>query len=235
MSGHSKWSQIKHKKAIADAKKGKAFSKLSRAITVAARGNPDPTTNIRLKSEIERARAVNMPLENIERAIRRTTDTSSTLDELTLEFIGPGNTGIVAQAITDSSNRTISELRQLAASHGGRMAGQGSVLWMFKKAGLIILKTAASPELQLAAIDAGADDVIEEDSSAVILTPPEKLDVVRRALGEDIIESAELTLLPTTSVPVTSEHDQRSLDTLIASLEEHDDVQTVYSNRDQES
>lgn len=234
MSGHSKWSQIRHKKAITDAKKGKAFSKLSRAITVAARGNPDPTTNIRLKSEVERARAVNMPLENIERAIRRTTDASSALDELTLEFIGPGNTGIVVQAITDSSNRTISELKQLAASLGGHMAGQGSALWMFKKAGFILLKGFASPELQLAAIDAGADDVVEEDNSCIILTPPEKLDTVRRALGE-AVESSELTLIPVTPGPAMNEDAQRALDALLSSLEDHDDVQAVYSTRNQES
>lgn len=132
MSGHSKWSQIKHKKGIADAKKGVAFGKIAHAISIAARDNPDPASNLRLKAEIERARAVNMPSENIERAIKRVVDKSaSALLEIQLELIGPGGAAIVVNAITDNSNRTINELKQIAAKLGGRMVGRGSVLWMF--------------------------------------------------------------------------------------------------------
>lgn len=134
MSGHSKWSQIKHKKGIADAKKGALFGKLARAISVAARGNPDPTTNVRLKSEIDRARAVNMPSDNIERAIRRVSDKdTASLIEVQLELIGPGGVGIIATGITDNSNRTINEVKQVASKLGAHMAGQGSVAWMFKR------------------------------------------------------------------------------------------------------
>ncbi|MCC6934510.1 MAG: YebC/PmpR family DNA-binding transcriptional regulator [Candidatus Yanofskybacteria bacterium] len=228
MAGHSKWSQIKHKKAIADAKKGALFGKLSRAITIAARGNTDPATNSRLKAEIERARAVNMPLENIERAIRKTTEAADTLSELSLEFIGPGNAGVVVRAITDSSNRTINELRQIAASHNARLAGQGSVVWMFKKIGLIVLAAPATPDLQLRAIDAGADDVLDEDGVSVIYTSPEKLDAVRSVLG-DIVASAEITLIPTTPAPISNEAERAAADAFVSALEDHDDVQAVYT------
>lgn len=132
MSGHSKWSQIKHKKGIADAKKGAAFGKLARAISVAARGNPDPSKNIRLKEEIARARAANMPSESIERAISRFADKDAEgLKDVRVAFIGPGGAGILAHAITDNSNRTINELKQLAAHAGFRMAEANAVAWMF--------------------------------------------------------------------------------------------------------
>jgi len=136
MSGHSKWSQIKHKKAIVDAKKGVVFGKLAKAISIAARGNPDPSTNLRLKGEIERARAANMPSDNIERAIRRVADkNASELSEVEVHLIGPGGVGIIVEAVTDNSNRTIMELKTLAAELGGRMAGQGTLSWMFRREG----------------------------------------------------------------------------------------------------
>lgn len=157
MAGHSKWAQIKRKKAVADAKKGAEFSKLARAIAVAARGNPDPEQNLRLKAEVERARAVNMPSESIQRAISRVSDReSAALQEVQVEFMGPANTGIIVWAITDNSNRTISELRQLAAGHGGKMVGQGSVLWMFTRratpAGIEYEPTVPAPVADAAAI-----------------------------------------------------------------------------------
>ncbi len=134
MAGHSKWAQIKRKKAVTDAQRGKAFSRLSRAITVAARNNPDPETNQRLKTEIERARAANMPADNIERAVRKVTEKDAAqLKELQIAFIGPGGAGIRAYAITDSSNRTINELRQLATHAGVRMVEPGAVAWMFNE------------------------------------------------------------------------------------------------------
>ncbi len=134
MSGHSKWSQIKHKKALADSKKGKAFGKLAQAISMAARANPDPAKNLRLKGEIERARAVNMPNESIQRAIRRVSEKdASALVDIQLEFIGPENSAIIVSAITDNSNRTIGDLKKIAASFGVHMVGRGAVLWMFQK------------------------------------------------------------------------------------------------------
>jgi len=134
MSGHSKWSQIKHKKAISDAQRSAVFAKLSRAIAVAARTNPDPTTNAALKAEVDRARAENMPAESIERAIRRVADRqASDLSEVQLEFIGPGGVAIVASGITDSPNRTINEMRQLAVHGGVRMVERGGAAWAFRK------------------------------------------------------------------------------------------------------
>ncbi len=134
MAGHSKWAQIKRKKAVADAQRGAVFGKLSRAISVAARGNPDPTTNLRLKGEVDRARAANMPADSIERAIRRVAEKdAAAFTEIQLEFIGPGGAAIVATGITDSTNRTLNEMRQLAVHHGIRMVGRGGASWAFRK------------------------------------------------------------------------------------------------------
>lgn len=134
MSGHSKWSQIKHKKALVDAKKGASFGKIARAISIAAKGNPDPATNLRLKGEIEKARAANMPNDNIERAIKRVGEKDAeSLTDVQLEGIGPGGVAIIVRAITDNSNRTINELKQLLGKFGSRMTGPGSVAWMFTR------------------------------------------------------------------------------------------------------
>lgn len=179
MSGHNKWAQIKHKKAVVDARKGKVFGKLARAIAIAARDNPDPSTNLRLKGEIERAREVNMPSDNIERAIRRVSDkNAASLGEVRLELIGPGNAALIITAITDNSNRTINELKQLVAKMGARMTGQGSVAWMFQKK----------------------------------VTPS----------GLEYFRSVPL--------PVTDPADQAALERLLEALDEHDDVQDVFTN-----
>lgn len=171
MSGHSKWSQIKHKKGVADAKKGKVFGKMAQAIAVAARGNPDPATNVRLKGEIERARAANMPLENIQRAIRRVTDKDTAeLKDIRVAFIGPGGAGILAHAITDNSNRTINELKQLAVRAGMRMADPHAVDWMFNVENPVRVPIESPPDRQrleafLEALD-DHDDVQDVDTSA---------------------------------------------------------------------
>lgn len=232
MSGHSKWSQIKHKKGIADAKKGVVFGKMAQAISVAARDNPDPSSNLRLKAEIERARAVNMPNENIERAIKRVSDKSAaTLTEIQLELIGPGSAAIIVNAITDNSNRTINELKQIATKAGARLAGQGAVSWMFKKMGVIRLRPGSDDALQLVAIDAGADDVQVEDDAVTILTPPELLPSVRSALG-DAATSSEVELVPTSWAPVADAQQQQHLEALLAALDDHNDVQNVVTNAD---
>lgn len=146
MSGHSKWSQIKHKKGAADAKKGVMFGKFAKAISVAARGNPDPAKNFRLKTEVDRARAANMPTDSIQRAIQRVTDKdAAALHEIQVEFIGPGGAAIIVAAITDNSNRTINELKILATKHGARMVGQGSLLWMFQKSDEGLVATIPTP------------------------------------------------------------------------------------------
>lgn len=231
MSGHNKWAQIKHKKAIVDAKKGKVFSKLARAISLAARGNPDPETNPRLKGEIERARAVNMPGENIERAIRKVSDKdAAALSEVQLDFIGPGGAAIIVRAVTDNSNRTIGELKQLAGKFDAHMASQGSASWMFKKSG--VLRLARNDEdAALRAIDAGADDVQDEGGVAVVYTTPEHFARVKDALGS-LVVSSSLELIPTTPCPVSDVRSQEKLEALLTAFDEHDDVQDVYTNAD---
>ena len=230
MSGHSKWSQIKHKKAIADAKKGKVFGKLARAISNAARGNPDPSKNLKLKGEIERARAVNMPGENINRAVSRGGDkNAASLSEIQLELIGPGGAAVVVSAITDNSNRTINELRQLALKHGAHMAGQGAVAWMFRKVGIIRVPAGAGQDAELAAIDAGADDVSREDGDIIVTTNPESFHRVKEALGLSVASSS-VELVPTTLHDVPDTKDSTNLVSLLDALDEHDDVQDVVTN-----
>jgi YebC/PmpR family DNA-binding regulatory protein len=230
MSGHSKWSQIKHKKALVDAKKGKIFGKLARAIAIAARGNPDPTTNLRLRGEVERARSVNMPNDNIERAINRVGDKdAAALSEVQLELIGPGNAAIIVSAITDNSNRTINELKQLVLKHHAHMAGQGAVAWMFKKVGILRLSEDSGEDAQLLAIDAGADDVVTEDGSLVVYTSPETFHAVRSALGASVT-SADMELIATTPVVLPDDATRNQLLALLEALDEHDDVQDVVTN-----
>ena len=232
MSGHSRWSQIKHKKALADAKKGAIFGKLARAISVAARGNPDPATNLRLKAEIDRAHAFNMPGENITRAISRVSDADAVaLSEIQLELIGPGGAAILVLAITDNSNRTVNELRQLALKHDAHMASQGSLLWMFRRAGVIRLSPDAGEDAQFAAIDAGADDVRDEDGGIIVTTKPEHLERVRSALGSAVVASG-IEFIPTTQVPVNDPSVQRKLEALLDALDGHEDVQEVFTNAD---
>jgi YebC/PmpR family DNA-binding regulatory protein len=171
MSGHSKWSQIKHKKGIADAKKGKIFGKIAQAISVAARGNSDPTTNLRLKGEVERARAANMPSENIERAIRRVADKDAAeLKDIRVAFIGPGGAGILVHAITDNSNRTINELKQLASKADIRMAEPNAVAWMFNPENPVKVPVPSPEDRQRLEAFLGAlddhDDVQDVDTSA---------------------------------------------------------------------
>ena len=234
MSGHSKWSQIKHKKALTDARKGVAFGKLSRAISMAARGNPDPATNLRLKGEIERARSFNMPLDNIERAIRRVSDTSAdALAELQLEVMGPGSVGFLVLAITDNSNRTMQELKQLAASHGGRIASPGSIAWMFRKAGVLRIPLANQDvdALQLAAIDAGADTVDVAEEELVVTCPPERLNALQSVLAPAPL-STTLEFLPTTFAPQPTGDDLARIENLESAFEDHNDVQSVFTNVD---
>jgi len=232
MSGHSRWSQIKHKKAIADAKKGKIFGKLARAISIAARGNPDPSTNLRLRGEIDRARAVNMPGENIDRAISRVSDAgTAALAELQVELIGPGNAAVIVSAITDNSNRTIGELKQLATKHGAHLAGQGAVAWMFRKVGVIHLPADAGEDLQLRAIDAGADDVVASPESTVVYTSPERFHDVKTAL-KDAVTSSDVELIASTPLTIEDGGTREQLLAFLDALDEHDDVQDVVTNAD---
>jgi YebC/PmpR family DNA-binding regulatory protein len=231
MAGHSKWAQIKRKKAVTDAKRGAVFGKLGRVISIAARGNPDPASNLRLRTEIERARAANMPMENIERAIKRVSDKEqAALEEIQLEVIGPGGAAIIAAAITDNSNRTVNEVKQLVGKHGARMVVPGSVSWMFRRAGVIHLNPAlTTEEVSLAAIDAGADDVRTDENDPVVLCPPDRIEAVRSAVGTGAVSSG-VEWVPTNLHPLSDSHAQQALEELLQALDDQDDVQEVQTN-----
>jgi YebC/PmpR family DNA-binding regulatory protein len=240
LSGHSKWSSIKHKKGAADAKRGKLFSKLSRAIIVAAKeGGPDPAGNLALQNAIEKARSYSMPKENIDRAIAKgsgaDTDGSS-FDTVVYEGYGPEGVAVLVEALTDNRNRTASEVRHQFTKHGGNLGATGAVAWQFERRGVVLVPAEGTDEeeLLLAAADAGADDVELDGSSFVITGPPETLSSVREAVEASgfAMDSAELAMLPKATVAIESEATARQLLRLIEGLEESDDVQGVYANFD---
>jgi YebC/PmpR family DNA-binding regulatory protein len=238
MSGHSKWSSIKHKKAASDAKKGKAFTKLSRAIQVAAReGGGDPAGNAALALAIQKARDASMPKDNIERAIAKGTGAdadAAAFETVVYEGYGPGGVAILVDALTDNRNRTSSEVRHLFTKFGGNLGEPGSVAWTFEKKGeLLVDGTRWSEDDLMAAIDAGAEDLSLDDDVWEIVTGPTDLTAVREALEAEGVElqSAELVMRPTTTTPV-EEGQVGSLMRLIDELEENDDVQAVHANFD---
>ena len=240
MSGHSKWSSIKHKKGAADAKRGQLFSKLSRAIIVAAReGGPDPEGNVALGTAIQKARDNSMPKDNIERAIARGSGASGdgrAYEQVTYEGYGPNGVAVLVEALTDNRNRTSSEVRHVFAKNDGNLGTSGSVAWLFERRGVVLVDadTADEDEVMLAAADGGADDVGREESSLEITSAPEALASVRSALEEAgiAVESAELTMLPKTTVAIDDESAAKKLLRLVDALEELDDVQDVYANFD---
>jgi len=239
MSGHSKWTQIKRQKGVADAKRGQLFTKIGREITVAARhGGGDPEANFRLRLVVQKARDNNMPAENIERAMKRGAGGSegAVLEEVTYEGYGPGGTAILLQTLTDNRNRTVSDLRNTFTRGGGNLGEAGSVTWLFEQRGVIFVdinRDMDAEELELQAIDAGADDVKVEDSSLEIYTKPEDLESVRKALvGKGLsIASAELSMVPKTAVQLDEKPALQTL-RLLDRLEDMDDVQHVFSNAD---
>ncbi len=240
MSGHSKWSSIKHKKGAADAKRGKLFSKLSRAIIVAAReGGADPAANLALQNAIEKARSYSMPKDNIERAIAKGSgaDTEGTsFDTVVYEGYGPDGVAVLVEALTDNRNRTASDVRHAFSKHGGNLGTTGAVAWQFERRGVVLAVAdgADEEELLLAAADAGADDVELDGSSFVISTPPEALTAVREAVEAAgfTVESAELAMVPKATVEISDEAIARKVLRLVEGLEESDDVQDVYVNVD---
>jgi YebC/PmpR family DNA-binding regulatory protein len=239
LSGHSKWASIKRKKGATDAKRGQLFSKLVRAIIVAARdGGPDPTANLALQNAIEKAREAAMPKDNIERAIAKGSGTggdAAAYETVTYEGYGPGGTAIFIEALTDNRNRTAADVRHVFSKSDGNLGESGSVAWLFERKGVILVEGSADEdELMLAAADAGADDVEVEESSYRVLTAPENLHAVRAALeqGGLAIESAESTMVPKTEVSIEDENTARKVVRLMDELEENDDVQAVYSNFD---
>ena len=240
MSGHSKWSSIKHKKGAADAKRGKLFSKLTRAIIVAARdGGPDPAANLALQNAIEKARSNSMPKDNIDRAIAKGAGTDSdaaAYETIVYEGYGPGGVAMIVETLTDNRNRTAGEVRHTFDKNDGNLGTSGSVAWLFERRGLVLVPADGTDEdeLMLAAAEGGADDVSLDGSSFEVLTPAEQLASVREAIAAAgfEIESAELTMLPKTTVAVEEESEAKKVLRLIDQLEDNDDVQDVYANFD---
>jgi YebC/PmpR family DNA-binding regulatory protein len=240
MSGHSKWSSIKHKKGAADAKRGKLFSKLTRAIIVAAReGGPDPDGNATLATAIQKARDNSMPKDNIERAIARGSGASAdgeSYETVTYEGYGDGGVAVFVEALTDNRNRTAAEVRHIFAKNDGNLGTSGAVAWLFERKGVVIVAAGSvdEDELMLVAADGGAEDVQQDGSSYEVIAAPDAFAAVRAALETAGIpfESAELTMLPKTTVAVEDESTAKKLLRLMDALEENDDVQAVYANFD---
>jgi YebC/PmpR family DNA-binding regulatory protein len=240
VSGHSKWSSIKHKKGAADAKRGKLFSKLSRAIIVAAKeGGPDPAGNLALQNAIEKARSYSMPKDNIERAIARGSGADADADAfetVIYEGYGPSGVAVIVEALTDNRNRTASDVRHAFDKNDGNLGTSGAVAWLFERRGIVIVSADGvdEDELTLAAAEGGADDVSADGSIFEIVSAPESLTSVREALEAAgfTVDSAELSLLPKTTVEVADESAAKKVLRLIDQLEENDDVQEVYSNFD---
>ncbi|ADL08139.1 YebC/PmpR family DNA-binding transcriptional regulator [Thermosediminibacter oceani] len=237
MSGHSKWANIKHKKAKMDAQKGKLYTKLSKMIIVAVReGGPDPNANSKLRDIIEKAREANMPNENIMRAIKRGSGElgGANMEEVLYEGYGPGGAAVLLEVMTDNRNRTAGELRHIFDKYGGNLGEAGCVAWMFEKKGLIIIEKSDGIDVDgvmMLAIEAGADDVEEQDDSIEITTSTERFEDVRKFLQEKGVKlsSAEITYLPKTTLSL-SEKDSEMMEKLLEALEDHDDVQNVYTN-----
>jgi YebC/PmpR family DNA-binding regulatory protein len=238
VSGHSKWATIKRKKGAADAKRGQLFSKLSRAIMVAAKeGGPDPESNATLAAAIQKARDNSMPKDNIERAVQKGAGggEGDSYESALYEGYGPGGVAIICAILTDNRNRTSSDVRHIFTKNGGALGTPGSVAWQFERKGIIVVDAEGVDEdaLMEAALDAGAEDISEDGSQWQVTTDPAALAAVRGALDASGIGyvSAELTMLPKTTVQ-PSESEARQLLRLVDSLEENDDVQEVYANFD---
>jgi len=239
MSGHSKWAQIKRQKGVNDAKRGQMFTKLAREIAIAAReGGGDPDANFRLRLAIQRARALNMPQENIQRAIQRAAgggEDAQQLDEVTYEGYGPGGVAIFVETVTDNRNRTVAEVRNVFTRNGGSLGENGSVAWLFEPQGIVAINLDGHDpdDVTLKAIDAGAVDVNQDGTMLEIYTDLQDLDHVRQAMVRDGIEveTAERTFVPKTTVTLD---DQKAAQVvrLIERLEDLDDVQNVSANLD---
>jgi len=238
MSGHSKWAGIKHKKAKVDAQRGRVFTKIIREITVAARvGGGDPGGNPRLRTAVQAAKAVNMPADNIERAIKKGTGELEgvTYEEITYEGYGPGGVAVLVEVLTDNKNRTVGEIRKILSRHGGNLGESGCVAFLFEKKGYIQVDAAKVDEdkLMTIALDAGAEDLQGEESVFAITAAPKDFEKVRDAIVKSGIQpiSAEITKLPKSSVRLEGRPAEQML-RLMEELEEHDDVQHVYANFD---
>jgi len=237
MSGHSKWATIKHKKAATDAKRGKSFTRIIKEIMIAARNGGDPDMNPRLRTAITAAKGVSMPSDNIKKAIMRGTGEleGGQIDEVMFEGYGPGGAAVLVMVATDNRNRTVSEIRHMFSKNGGNLGEQGSVAWMFERKSQIMLPLEKATEDQLMAmvLDAGADDLRNDGESWEVLSPPEAHEPVLAALAAAGIAttSAEIAMVPKNLMMIGGKQASSML-RLSESLEEHDDVQNVYSNFD---
>ena len=242
MSGHSKWATIKHAKGLADAKRGKIFTKFIKEISIAARmGGGDPDSNPRLRTVIIKARAANMPKDNIERAIKKASGEGggSSYFELTYEGYAPGGVAIIVDTLTDNKNRTAANVRSAFTKGNGNMGNSGCVSYMFDKKGQIIIDKEEcemdADELMMIALDAGAEDFAEEEDSYEVLTDPDEFSAVREALEAEGIPmiSAEVTMIPQTYVTLTDAEDLKNINKTLDLLDDDDDVQNVYHNWDE--
>ena len=239
MSGHSKWATIKHKKGAADARKGALYTKVIKEITMAARnGGGNPDTNSALRTAMAKAKEANMPSDNVKNAIKRGTGELPGIvyETINYEAYGPAGVAIMVEALTDNKNRTTAELRNILSKKGGNMAGAGSVAWMFNKKGYIVVdkNTVKEDVLMDVALEAGAEDIKAQESSFEVISSAQDFEKIKSALAEKGInyQSAEVTMLPTSTVKVAAGPDAKQLLSLIETLEDHDDVQDVYANFD---
>ena len=240
MSGHSKWSSIKHKKGAADAKRGKLFSKLSRAIIVAAKeGGADPAANLALQNAIEKARSYSMPKDNIERAIARGSGADSdgeSFETVVYEGYGPSGVAVIVEALTDNRNRTASEVRHAFDKNDGNLGTSGAVVWLFERRAVVLVSADGTDEdeLTLAAAEGGADDVELDGSQYQIVAEPAALASVRESIegAGFTVDSAELTMVPKTTINLEDENSAKKTLRLMDALDENDDVQEVYANFD---
>ncbi len=238
MSGHSKWHSIKHKKGATDAKRGKLFTKFIKELTVAARtGGGDSDANARLRKAISDAKAGNMPNDTIDRAIRRGTGAEEGVnyEEITYEGYGPGGVALLIEVVTDNRNRTVAEIRHMFSKNGGNLGEAGSVGWLFEKKGYIVVEKAAKPEEELfdIVIEAGADDLRDDEDNFEIITSPDNFENVQSAVKSAGIEPqlAEVSMVPQNYIKLTG-NDARQMLKLMEAIEDHDDVQKVYANFD---
>jgi YebC/PmpR family DNA-binding regulatory protein len=238
MSGHSKWATIKHKKAATDQRRAKVFAKLIRQVEVAAReGGGDPDANPTLRTFFQKARDNSIPLDTIERAIKRGTGELEgvTYEQITYEGYGPNGVAMLVEVLTDNRNRAAADVRNAFTKNGGSQAEPGAVAWQFDRKGVIIVpKSVTEDDLMLVALDAGAEDITDEGDLWQVVTPPSDLPDVRQALDDAGIEveSSEVTMLPQNTVPITEPDKAKQTLRIVEALEELDDVQSVYSNFD---
>ncbi len=240
IAGHSKWANIKHRKGKEDARRGQVFTKLARQITLAAReGGGDPETNFRLRLAVDKARAANVPNDNIDRAVKRGTGElgGDNLEEIVYEGYGPAGMAVLLEALTDNRNRTASDLRHVFSKHGGNLGESGCVAWMFEAKGRLVIDRQATPvdeeTLMLEAIEAGAEDMEADEELVEIITAPSQLETVKKTLEASgyKFEDSSMTMIPDSTVDIPRERAQQAV-RLLEALEDLDDVQEVYTNGD---